>query len=523
MTIRYYHATRRFVIWILAVLLYAGCKEQSSEENQEPASPNIVFILADDLGYGDLAVYNPGSKISTPNLDRLAAQGMRFTDAHSPSSVCTPTRYGILTGRYCWRSRLPQGVLRGYGRALIEPGRLTVASLLQQHGYRTGVVGKWHLGLDWVVKEGHEQALSSEADTRINDLGMVTEMNPNHIDFTKKPTDGPLDHGFDYSFILPASLDMDPYCYLENDGLVTLPIDSTEGNDLNTGYTGAFWRAGRMAPDFEFEKVLPTFVDKAIQFIKLSTTERTSKPFFLYLPLAAPHTPWAPTGPHLGTSGAGSYGDFVSMVDAEMGRVFSTLRELGIEENTIVFFTSDNGPFWTPALIEQYGHRAAGNKRGMKADSWEGGHRIPFIVRWPGNIVPGAVNHATISLTNLMATAADLVGSELPFDAGEDSHSILPLLMGADPALYPDPALIQHSSKGFFVVREGPWKLILGRGSGGFSAPVTYSPRGGEAPGQLYHLDDDPKETQNLYQQQPDKVKELHGILEKFKSEGRSR
>ncbi len=510
----------RYSLGALLYLLSFGCTSNNQTvTDREPSLPNILYILADDLGYGDIASFNPDSKIETPELNKLAKDGMKFTDAHSPSAVCTPTRYGILTGRYCWRSRLPVGVLRGYGRALIEPDRLTVASLLQSQGYRTGVVGKWHLGLDWVLKEGAAIGQTDQSTTA-NSVGMVTDLDSELLDFSKKPTDGPLDHGFDYSYILPASLDMDPYCYLENDELVTLPSDSTAGNDLNTGYTGAFWRAGRIAPDFEFDQVLPNFIDKAIQFIR--ETERRGSPFFLYLPLAAPHTPWMPTNPYSNISQAGNYGDFVSMVDAEIGRVLRSLVELGLEENTLVIFTSDNGPFWPPNMIESYEHRSAGSLRGMKADAWEGGHRIPFIAKWPGKIKPESESKALTSLTNLMATCAEVVGLDLPAEAGEDSHSILPILMGDSNAVANQKAIIQHSSKGVFVVRRGDWKLILGRGSGGFSQPTTYQPKVGEPAGQLYDLSIDLQETTNLYNEQPDVVAELSGILEEFRKTGRS-
>lgn len=491
--------------------------EKSSKEAE---LPNIVYILADDLGYGDLAVYNPASKIPTPNLDQLAAEGMRFTDMHSPSSVCTPTRYGILTGRYCWRSRLPRGVLRGYGRALIEPDRMTVGELLQEYGYHTGVVGKWHLGLDWVLKEGSEQALE-DPSTSVSELGIVTEMDPEAIDFTKKPTDGPLNHGFDYSFILPASLDMPPYCYLVNDSLTAIPSEYTPGNDLNTGYTEAFWRAGGIAPGFEFDRVLPTFKQKALTYIE----ERAAgeQPFFLYLPLAAPHTPWVPTAEFEESTGAGTYGDFVHMVDDAIGEVLRKIEELGLKENTLVIFTSDNGPYWTPALAEQYHHRSAGPLRGMKADAWEGGHRIPFIARWPQRIQPGTESAALSTLTNLMATCADLLGADLDADQGGDSFSILPVLTGQSETVPGQPAVVHHSSRNFFALRKGDWKLILGRGSGGFSEPRVVEPAPGEPTGQLYNLAQDLQERQNRYAEHPAIVAELSALLERFREKGRSR
>ncbi len=485
--------------------------------------PNIIYILADDLGYGDIRAYNPASHIPTPHLDQLASSGMMFTDAHSPSSVCTPTRYGILTGRYCWRSKLPRGVLRGYGRALLEQNQMTVAQLLKDHGYRTGVVGKWHLGLDWVIKEGHASALASD-ESEVNSLGMVSDMHPRHIDFTQKPTDGPLDHGFHYSFILPASLDMEPYCYLENDVLTELPSDSTSGNDLNTGYTEAFWRAGKMAPSFTFEEVLPTFVSKALGFIGNDSPAASGvslppadAPFFLYLPFAAPHTPWVPKDDYAQQSSAGNYGDFVHMVDDMVGRILKKLDDMNVAEETLVIFTSDNGPFWTPELIETYDHRAAGVLRGMKADAWEGGHRVPFIVQWPGRVEAGSQSDALTCLTNLFQTTSDIIGVDMEQSEAIDSYSILPILLGEADEVIGQRAVVHHSSRAFFAIRQGDWKLIEGRGSGGFSEPTIYEPKEGEVPGQLYHLKKDPMETHNVYADEPEKVEELKALLGEIK------
>ncbi len=505
-----------YLIFLLAILFLtqACAPAPTATAPEKEALPNIGYILADDLGYGDVSANNPASKIQTTHIDQIAAEGMRFTDAHSPSSVCTPTRYGILTGRYCWRSRLPRGVLRGYGRALIEPDRTTVASLLKRKNYRTGIVGKWHLGLDWVVKEGNEDYLTAEG-TSINDLGIVSEMNPDLIDFSKKPTDGPLQHGFDYSFILPASLDMDPYCFLENDALVAVPSDQTPGNDLNTGYTEAFWRAGRIAPGFEIEQVLPSFREKAISFIERQSSEQ---PFFLYLPLAAPHTPWVPTSEFKGSAAAGTYGDFVKMVDQTIGDVMATLKNKGFADNTLVIFTSDNGPFWTPALIEEYGHRSAAELRGMKADAWEGGHRIPYIAKWPGQIEAGSTSSALTTLTHLMATVAEITDTKLAQDEGPDSHSLLPVLLGKTDTVPGQKAVIHHSSRAFFAIRQGDWKLIDRRGSGGFSKPNIYEPKEGEVPGQLYNIKTDLGETQNLYAENPEKVKALKDLLDEIRN-----
>ncbi len=485
-----------------------------ADKKAENKLPNIVYILSDDLGYGDVSIYNPEAKTSTPNIDRLASQGIRFTDAHSPSAVCTPTRYGILTGRYCWRSRLPVGVLHGYSQSLIEKDRTTVASFLKANGYTTGVVGKWHLGLDWVEKDPQKDT------ARLNSISGIRDLDPKNIDFTKPPTDSPMNHGFDYSFVLPASLDMAPYCYLENNRLTASMNDSTPGNNPDNATTGAFWRAGRMAQGFDFEQVTPTFASKAISFIRKQSNE---KPFFLYLPFPSPHTPWLPTAEFRGTSKAGEYGDFVNMVDAQVGKILQTLTDMGFDDNTIVFFASDNGPFWKPPFIEKFNHRAASIYRGMKADAFEGGHRIPFIVRWPGKIKPNTECAETVELTNLLATCAGIVNKNLAENEGEDSFNILPLLFDKTHEYKGPEALIQHSSRGYFVVRKGDWKLIEGLGSGGFSKPEKIAPKEGEAPGQLYNVKDDPSETKDVYQEHPEIVKELDDILHRYQESGRSR
>ncbi|CAN5452003.1 sulfatase-like hydrolase/transferase [soil metagenome] len=482
-----------------------------SMANQKQQAPNIVYILADDLGYGDVSVYNPTGQISTPSIDKLASQGMRFTDAHSPSSVCTPTRYSLLTGRYPWRSRLPVGVLRGYSRTLIEADRPTVASLLKSSGYQTAVIGKWHLGLDWEVQKGSEALLSTP------DYGIKTEMDTALIDFSRKPAQGPNTVGFDYSYILPASLDMPPYCYLENQRLTELPTAYTDGNKLQTGYTGPFWRAGKMAPSFDFYGVLPTFVSKATDFLKKQTSKQ---PFFLYLPLAAPHTPWVPSKNYKGKSKAGEYGDFVQQVDAAVGEVLRTLEQSGLADNTIVLFASDNGPYWRENFVKQFNHRAAGEFRGMKGDAFEGGHRIPFIVRWPGKVKAGSESNATTTLANLTATCKEILGNKTP--NAEDSYSILPILLGKVKQVPNQPAVVHSSSIGYFSIRKGDWKLIEGLGSGGFTEPRDVKPKPGEPIGQLYNLATDQFETTNQYQKNPEKVKELTILLNQIR-QGKTR
>ncbi|MGI8634398.1 MAG: sulfatase family protein, partial [Segetibacter sp.] len=431
-------------------------------------------------------------------IDRLARQGMRFTDAHTTSSVCTPSRYSILTGRYPWRSRLPVGVLRGYSRTLIEVGRPTVASLLKTKNYTTAVVGKWHLGLDWILKDAHKDSISPQYN-KDNLYGINDEMNPDHIDFTKSPSAGPATIGFDYSYLLPASLDMPPYCYLENNRLTKPLIAYTPGNKLSSDYTGPFWRPGLMNEGYDFYDVLPTFTTKATDFIKRQ--KGAQNPFFLYFPMPAPHTPWVPAKGFTGKSQAGEYGDYVQEVDDAVGKVLRTLDSMGLSKNTLVIFTSDNGPYWRENFIQQYNHKAAGELRGMKGDAFEGGHRVPFIVRYPGKVRPATVSNATTTLGNLMATIADLTGANSPRFTTEDSYSILPVLTGKAKEVAGQPTIVNISSRGFFDIRQGPWKLITGLGSGGFSEPAIIKPKAGEAIGQLYNLDRDYSEQNNLYNQ----------------------
>jgi arylsulfatase A-like enzyme len=511
------------LIGLTSVMLCAlpgSSKTKPKQPFAQPKLPNIIYILSDDLGYGDITCNNPQSKIRTPNIDRLAAAGVRFTDAHSTSGVCSPTRYSIITGRYCWRTEMKTGVLRGYGRPLIEKDRPTVATLLKDQGYTTAAIGKWHLGLNWILKSGHENDLA-HLDEKNKTGNAIIDLDPASIDVSQPPSDGPATHGFDYSFILPASLDMPPYCYLKNDTLTKPLTGMTDGKKLDSGYTGSFWRPGLMAQDFEFDRVLPTFVNEATNYIR--NKSKGKKPYFLYLALTAPHTPWLPADEMRGKTGAGEYGDFVYMVDLMLGKILKSIEESGQAKNTIVIFTSDNGPYWRPNQAEQFGHKAAGPFRGMKGDTWEAGHRIPFIVRWPGKVAAGTTSHATTTLANLMATVADITSVGTSKAIGEDSYSILPVLLGKSQTVPNQEAVVHHSSRGLFAIRKGDWKLIEGKGSGGFSTPSDEKSIQSEVPGQLYNLRTDTAETINLYAKEMTKVVELTTLLEKIKKEGNHR
>lgn len=482
-----------------------GCTQKAEEK---PQSPNIIYILADDLGYGDVSALNPDSKIKTPHIDKLSSEGMIFNDAHSNSSVCTPTRYGVLTGQYNWRSRMKRGVLLGYSPTLIEETTPTVATLLQKHNYTTACIGKWHLGVDFKLKAGgYHEVGPGEEFTR----EMIAFEDHEKIDFSQPAKGGPEGAGFDYSFILPASLDFQPYMYLENNLAVEAPTAYTEGNALDAipWATGAFWRKGQMAPSFSFEGVLPTFTTKAVEFIEKQ--KDADNPFFLYFPMNAPHTPWVPTDEFKGTSTVDEYGDFVQMVDDQVGQLLQSLKDNGLEENTIIVFTSDNGGYWKKELIEKFNHRSNFTFKGMKGDAWEGGHHVPFMVKWPGKVKSGSVSSQTISLTDFFDTVRDLFEtpqSEKP----KDSFSFLSIAKGIEQNI-DRPGVIHHSSAGKFGIRIGDWKYIEGLGSGGFSEPKNPKPVEGGPTGQLYNLNTDPQEQNNLFLEKPDKVKEMKAKL----------
>lgn len=456
------------------------------------SKPNVLLILADDMGYGDAGCYNPDSKIPTPNIDALAAQGMRFTNAHSPGAVCIPTRYGLLTGRFPFRKRETDGPMVP-DQPLLEENRVTLPLLFRRAGYRTGCIGKWHLGFrDW-----------------------------RRVDYTKPLRGGPVDRGFDYFFGMHASLDIPPYFYIENDRCVEPPTQTIEENHSPgvKPIQGAFWRAGKIAPNFRHQEVLNRFTDKAIDFVRSHQRNYPEKPFFLYYAMSAPHTPWLPSERFRGRSGAGPYGDFVAEVDAEVGRLLAVLKELQIEDSTLVIFTSDNGPVWYPEDVDRYGHRSAYIYRGMKGDLWEGGHRMPFIVRWPGFVPPGSVRNDLVCFTDLLATFAGILGQQLPPGSGEDSFDISPLLQGRVSSLPERPPVII----GGRALLTGRWKFIEGSGRGGLSRrylPKSVREKEVSVECELYDLKEDPGETKNLAKEKPEVVSELRATLQRYKESG---
>ncbi len=495
----------------LAVLLMAS----TATAADRPARPNIVYILADDLGSGDVRCLNRSGRIATPNIDRLAAAGMTFTDAHSGSAVCTPTRYGIITGRYAWRTRLQSGVLGGCSPRLIPPGRLTVAELLRRQGYHSVAVGKWHLGMNWALKPGKRpftDAIEKGADGW-------------NVDFTRPIAGGPTSVGFDEYFGISGSLDMVPYTFIADDRVTAIPTVDKAFPMMLGQSRNRFTRRGPAAADFEAEDVLPALAARAVEAIHQGAAgAKAGHPLFLYLALSAPHTPIAPEIPWRGKSGLNAYGDFVMQVDAAVGKVLRALDEHGLTDPTLVVVTSDNGcsPEADYPDLLAHGHDPSMGFRGTKADIFEGGHRVPFFVRWPGVVAAGTRSSQLICLTDLMATCAEILGEKLPADAAEDSVSILPALEGRDRGPLRE-AVVHHSINGSFAIRQGDWKLALCPDSGGWSVPRPGTKEAaGLPPVQLYNLASDPAERQNVHDRHPEVVARLTALLEKYVADGRS-
>jgi arylsulfatase A len=493
-----------FIALALAVLV-------ATSGEAADAKPNVIVFLADDLGYADVQCY--GGKIPTPHIDRLAAQGMAFTDAYSTSSVCTPTRYSLLTGRYNWRSKLKRGVLGGLSPRLIEPGRMTVAALLQQQGYRTACVGKWHLGMDWVVKPGAE----------VSELSIEPREQVFNVDYSQPIANGPNRVGFDYFFGISASLDMVPYAFIENDRVTSLPTEDRDFLMMHGREQGGRTRKGPTAPDFDAMDVLPVMVQKCTELLdRWADGARSGNPFFLYVPFASPHTPILPTPAWQDKSGMNPYADFMMETDAAVGQVLAALQRHQLTDNTLVIFTSDNGcsPQAKFDELAAHGHFPSGPLRGHKADLFEGGVRVPFVVRWPGQVAAGTTSSELLCQIDLMATLAEILQVPLPDDAAEDSISFLPVLRGGDGNR---DHLVSHSINGSFAIRQGAWKLMLCADSGGWSAPRPGSKQAANLPPlQLYHLGNDLGEQENLQDQHPQRVQDMIELLERIVADGRS-
>ena len=479
--------------------------------------PNILLILADDLGYGDVACYNPEAKVATPHLDQLAKEGMRFTDAHSPSTVCTPTRYSLLTGHMAFRLNF-RGVFTGAGGpCLITKDRLTLPQMLRQAGYQTAMFGKWHIGLTFRDKDG--KAIHRGG------LDPVRE-----IDDSRPFEGGPLDRGFDQFFGTACCPTTDwLYAYLEGNRVPVPPVKQLEKTSLPNHPWSFDCRPGMVAPDFDLEQVDQVFLRKSLAYLDRYAAQKTGKPFFLFHSLQAVHLPSFPAPEFQGKTKAGPHGDFIFQCDHVIGSLVQKLKTLGLADNTLVIVTSDNGPEvgTVVKMRQQFQHDGARPWRGMKRDNWEGGHRVPMIARWPGRVPSGSICRETLCLTDIMATCATLVGADLPHEAAEDSFDFSPALLGKTTQAI-RPYTLHQTNRLALAIRKGKWKYLDHQGSGGNSyrkailKPFVIPETAPEAPGQLYDLEKDPGETTNLYQKHPEVVRELKALLDETRKRGRS-
>jgi len=501
-------------------IVFTGCRTQPrAPEAKDAERPNIVFILADDLGYGDVDALNPLGKIKTPHLRQFATEGMTFTEAHSSSSVGTPSRYNILTGRYNWRSRLKSGVLGGFSRPLIEENRLTLGQMLHDQGYQTAYLGKWHLGLDWTRKPGaamvtdlpEDESVSTNRNSRAADT----------IDFAAPIGHTALAYGFDEFFGISASLDMPPYTFIENDHITEQP---TISNGFLTGRDRKRTRIGPQAPSFKAEDALPIFTKRAVDYVnRAATTAKTGKPFFLFVALPSPHTPIAPSIEWMGKSGLNFYADYVMETDACVGELLDALKRNGIAKNTLIVFTSDNGcaPEADVPFLTSHGHDPSDGQRGYKGDIFEGGSRVPLIIRWPARVPRDSRNSDVICLGDFMATCAELLDTRLPENAAEDSISFLVPLLGKGAGTRS--ALVESSHNGSFALRQGDWKLAFCADSGGWSFPRLGRDKTNALPRfQLFNLAADPAEKTNAISAHPEIVEKLGHQMREYIFNGRS-
>ncbi|MHC4873558.1 MAG: sulfatase family protein, partial [Planctomycetota bacterium] len=461
--------------------------------------PNVIYILADDMGYGDVRYLNKDCKFPTPNLDQLGRDGMAFTDAHSSSAVCTPSRYSIMTGRYCWRTFMKKGVLGGTDTSILGENRRTVANIFKENNYSTACVGKWHLGWEWQPKEGCEAK-----DIKESWVGDTAEW----IDFTKPVKKGPTEFGFDYYYGISGSLDMPPYVYLENDMPVGIPDCWASDKEFVRGGPRLHW--------LRANNVLGHLTEKAVDYIH----NQKDNPFFLYFPLTAPHGPIAPAPEFAGKSKISLYADFCMEVDHRVGQIMEALEYTGQTDNTMIIFTTDNGASSGVAecdmLEKRYGHYSSYIYRGYKSDIWDGGHRLPFLVRWPEKVKAGTYCNETTGIFDLHATVSDLLNYTCRPDEGEDSVSFLPALTGEKIDNNGREAVIHHSMSGKFAIRKDNWKMCYCPGSGGWASPTDKEAEEEKLPDfQLYNMKDDPEEKNNLIGKETEVEKELLSLLQK--------
>ncbi|MBI9018890.1 MAG: arylsulfatase [Phycisphaerae bacterium] len=489
--------------------MIAACGGKIFGQGANAKSPNVIFILADDMGIGDVGCYNDGSKIPTPNLDKLAKGGMMFKDAHTNSSVCTPTRYGIMTGRYAWRTERKNGVTQGFSKPLIKAEQMTVASFLKGKGYRNACIGKWHLGMDFTSNDGKEV----EASTGKN------------VDFNVPIKNGPIDVGFDYYFGISASLNMPPHGFVENRKVLGDLIYMAKKEDASK-FNLVGVKAGWVAKGFKQDEVLATLTAKTIDWIKEHRKANSAQPFFVYMPLNAPHAPLVPGKEFAGKSDLDhKYGDFCMEVDSRVGQIMATLDELGIADNTLVIFTADNGcsPMVKLDRLQKQGHYPGYIYRGLKGSLWDAGHRVPFIARWPDKVKANSSCDDVICVTDLLATLAEMQGERLPDEAGPDSVSFYKSLQGEALADNDKRGIVHHSDAGIFSIRRGKWKLVLDAKGGTRRNNPKDKPIKNPADLQLFDMVKDPSETTNVQHEHQEVVIELKKLLAEYVNKGRSR
>ncbi|GAA0878937.1 arylsulfatase [Algoriphagus jejuensis] len=499
------------LIFVLATVGFINTACQNSTPLQS-AKPNIVIIYADDMGYGDLAIQNPESKIPTPFLDQMAREGMRFTDAHSSSGICSPSRYALLTGTYHWRRQ--HDIVNSFGKPFFAEGDISIGDVLRTSGYQTAAIGKWHLGWDWELKGAPTGEVTSGTKT-------VKVVGPNDIDWSQPIKGGPTARGFD-TYFGDGTINFPPYVWVENDRVTEVPTELMTYDNIGFETKEGEWefRPGPKVKGWNPYEVLPTLTKKAVSYIKDQTADQ---PFFLYFALPSPHAPIIPSEEFDGKSQAGAYGDFMVQTDWVAGQVLQALKDQGLEENTIVIFTADNGTeayAWPRAL--KYGHFSMGDFRGLKRDVWEGGHHIPFIVKWPGQIPAGSVSDQLLSQIDIMATVAALSGSEMPEKAAPDSYDFSQVWLGQPSDKPVREALVHNTNAKIWGIRKGDWLYINDSTGGLRKIPADFNELRGytdfDTPGLLFNIKEDSGQRQNLYTSDSEKVSELAELLEKYRS-----
>jgi len=496
--------------------MYVWASAGAEIKHESTIKPNVVIIYADDMGYGDLQCENSDSKIPTPNLDKLASEGIRFTDAHSSSGICSPSRFALLTGQYHWRRA--HDIVNAFGKPMFKDSDVTLPQVLRDNGYTTACIGKWHLGWNWQFNN----TPSGELDQN----GKKTKYyRPEDVKMDGPISGGPLSRGFEYYFG-DGTINFPPYAWIENDRLREIPTETMLPNvdGLKTKEGAWEFRPGPKLKGWNPYEVLPTLAEKAVQWIG---QQKSGKPFFLYFALPSPHAPIIPSDEFDGKSNAGAYGDYVYQTDYVAGQVLQALEDKGFDENTIVIFTSDNGPeHYAYDRAKTYNHYSMGQLRGLKRDVWEGGHRVPFVVRWPGKIKQGRVSNEVISQVDIMATIAGITNITLPDGAAPDSYNVLPVLKGEK---YQSPfreATVQNTFKDVWGLRQGKW-LYINSNSGEHTKMPDYFKKlrnyqDFQTKGLLFDLEQDPEQKINLYDRYPNLVAEMDALLLKYKEQGYS-